>query len=148
MVEAADHLDNFTPIISGLRGSKGYWFDSHFSWNNVDPNDSAPVCLFDFRPTNPDTPGAPLLVTGPWRMKSTVQRQTEGVQVWRFAHTYVPPGTASGRPREKMFHKMDASSCSRPTGKTSWKNTQSDKYRTDVLLSVGDEQGGVQLRAF
>jgi hypothetical protein len=29
------------PIISGLEPAKGFWFDAHFSWNNVDPNDSA-----------------------------------------------------------------------------------------------------------
>jgi hypothetical protein len=46
-----NNLEASTPIISGLEPAKGFWFDPHFLWNNVDPNDSAPVCFSTYQPT-------------------------------------------------------------------------------------------------
>src|SRR5882757_5519162 len=79
-------------------------------------------------------------------MKSTVQRQTGRRPKFGGLPTRtVPPGTASGRPREEMFHKMDASSCSRPTGKTSWeKHPKATNTVPMFLLSSCDEKVACQ----
>jgi hypothetical protein len=84
-----NHLENTSPIISGLDPAKNFWYDSHFSWSNVDPNDSVPVCFSTYRPTNPASPGAPLLVTGPWENEiDCAETDGKASKVWRFAHTY------------------------------------------------------------
>lgn len=88
-IRPLNHLESTVPLISDLEAAKNFWYDSHFSWNNVDPDDSTPVCFSTYRPTNPDTPGTPLLVTGPWENEIDCA-ETDGKQsrVWRFAHTY------------------------------------------------------------
>jgi hypothetical protein len=131
-----DHLESFTPIISGLEPAKGFWFDSHFSWNNVDPNDSAPVCFSTYRPTNPDTPGAGPLVTGPWENEiDCAETDGKASRVWRFAHTYssarngfwsTPRGNVSQDGRFFMF----TSDWEDQLGKT----PNGDKYRTDAFI--------------
>ena len=131
-----DHLENSTPIISGLEPANGFWYDSHFSWNNVDPNDSTPVCFSTYRPTNPDTPGAPPLVTGPWENEiDCVETDGKASKVWRFAHTYStarngfwssPRGNVSQDGRFFMF----TSDWEDQLGKT----PNGDKYRTDVFV--------------
>lgn len=84
-----NRLENSTPIISGLEPDKGPWFDSHFSWNNVDANDSTPVCFSTYQPTNPDRSGAALLVSGPWENEiDCAETDGKASKVWRFAHTY------------------------------------------------------------
>lgn len=88
-IRPLNHLEDTVPLIGDLAPARNFWYDSHFSWNNVDPDDSTPVCFSTYRPTNPDTPGTPLLVTGPWENEIDCA-QTDGKQsrVWRFAHTY------------------------------------------------------------
>jgi hypothetical protein len=61
-----NHLEKSIPIISGLEPYKGSWFDSHFSWNNADPNDSTPVCFSTYEATRRDAAGAAPPVTSPW----------------------------------------------------------------------------------
>jgi hypothetical protein len=131
-----NHLGNFTPIIIGLEPAKGFWYDSHFSWNNVDPNDSAPVCFSTYRPTNPDVPGAALLVTGPWENEiDCAETDGKASKVWRFAHTYstakngfwsTPRGNVSQDGRFFMF----TSDWEDQLGKI----PNRDKYRTDVFI--------------
>jgi hypothetical protein len=131
-----DHPESFTPIISGLEAAKGFWYDSHFSWNNVDPNDSTPVCFSTYRPTNPDTPGAAPLVTGPWENEiDCAETDGKASKVWRFAHTYstarngfwsTPRGNVSQDGRFFMF----TSDWEDQLGKT----PNGDKYRTDVFI--------------
>jgi hypothetical protein len=131
-----DHLENYTPIISGLEPYKGTWFESHFSWNNVGVDDSAPVCFSTYQPANPDTPGAPLLVTGPWENEiDCAETDGKASKVWRFAHTYStarngfwssPRGNVSQDGRFFMF----TSDWEDQLGKA----PNSDKYRTDVFI--------------
>lgn len=84
-----NHLEDSTPVIRGLETDKGPWYDSHFSWNNVDPNDSTPVCFSTYQSTNPNTPATPLLVAGPWENEiDCAETDGKGSKVWRFAHTY------------------------------------------------------------
>ena len=84
-----DQLENISPLISDLVPAKKFWYDSHFSWSNVDPRDSAPVCFSTYRRDNPDTPGTPLVVTGPWENEiDCAETDGKGSKVWRFAHTY------------------------------------------------------------
>jgi hypothetical protein len=131
-----DHLENFTPIISGLEPDKGLWFDSHYSWNNVDANDSAPICFSTYQPTNPDTPGTAPLVSGPWENEiDCAETDGKASRVWRFAHTYstarngfwsTPRGNVSQDGRFFMF----TSDWEDQLGKM----PNSDKYRTDVFI--------------
>ena len=84
-----DHLEDTRSLISGLERGKKEWYDSHFSWNNVDANDSAPVCFSTYLTSNPNTPGTPLNVTGPWENEiDCVSMDGKDSKVWRFAHTY------------------------------------------------------------
>jgi hypothetical protein len=130
-----NHLETATPVINRLEHANGFWFDSHFSWNNVDPNDSTPVCFSTYRPTNPDTPGVAPLVTGPWENEIDCA-ETDGKKsrVWRFAHTFssarngfwsTPRGNVSQDGRFFMF----TSDWEDQLGKA-----PNDKYRTDVFV--------------
>jgi hypothetical protein len=65
------------------------WFDKHLSWNNADPDDTAPVCFSTYRHDSPTTPGAPLPVDRPWDNEiMCVAVDGKASIVWRFAHTY------------------------------------------------------------
>jgi hypothetical protein len=131
-----NHLENANPIINGLEPAKGNWYDSHFSWNNVDANDSAPVCFSTYEPTNPDTPGAAPLVAGPWENEiDCAATDGKASKVWRFAHTYstarngfwsTPRGNVSQDGRFFMF----TSDWEDQLGKL----PNGDKYRTDVFI--------------
>ena len=131
-----DHLENSTPLVSPLEPGKELWFDSHFSWNNVDPNDSTPVCFSTYQATNSDTPGAAPLVTGPWDNEiDCAETDGKASKVWRFAHTYstakngfwsTPRGNVSQDGRFFMF----TSDWEDQLGKL----PNGDKYRTDVFV--------------
>jgi hypothetical protein len=132
-----NHLEKASTIITGLETtSKAEWFDSHFSWNNVDPNDSAPVCFSTYLPNNPDTPGAAPHVAGPWENEiDCAETDGKASKVWRFAHTYstarngfwsTPRGNVSQDGRFFMFTSDWEDQLGKlPTG---------DKYRTDVFI--------------
>lgn len=130
-----DRLDAPAPLVSGLQGSPGYWYDSHISWSYVDPGDSSPACLSTYRPSNPATPGAPLDVNGPWE-NEVVCIETDGrrSKVWRFAHTYstakngfwsTPRGNVSQDGRFFMFTSDWEDQLGRLPG---------GRYRTDVFI--------------
>lgn len=131
-----NHLDETTPLIDGLEPAKDFWYDSHFSWNNVDPNDSAPVCFSTYSPRNPDEPGKPPLVTGPWENEiDCAETDGKASKVWRFAHTYSsarngfyssPRGNVSQDGRFFMF----SSDWQDQLGKM----PKGDKYRSDVFV--------------
>jgi hypothetical protein len=131
-----NHVEDFTPVIKGLEPDKGPWFDSHFSWNNVNPDDSAPVCFSTYHPTNSDTPGVAPLVTGPWENEiDCAETDGKASKVWRFAHTYstakngfwsTPRGNVSPDGRFFMFTSDWEDQLGKlPIG---------DKYRTDVFV--------------
>ena len=128
------HLADYKSIIGGLQPMKGEWYDSHFSWNNVDPNDSTPVCFSTYRPKNSDTPGAAPTVSGPWENEIDCAATDGKSKVWRFAHTYstarngfwsTPRGNVSQDGRFFMF----TSDWEDQLGKG-----PDDKYRTDVFI--------------
>jgi hypothetical protein len=130
-----NRLEDHTPLISALEPAKTFWFDSHLSWNNADADDSTPVCFSTYRPTNPDIPGAPLLVTGPWQNEiDCAQTDGKASNVWRFAHTYstarngfwsTPRGNVSQDGRFFMF----TSDWQDQLGKE-----PNGKYRSDVFV--------------
>ena len=130
-----NNLESTTPLITGLEPDKGPWFDSHYTWNNVDPNDSAPVCFSTYQPANPDAPGAALLVTGPWENEiDCAETDGKASKVWRFAHTYStarngfwsePRGNVSQDGRFFMF----TSDWEDQLGKT-----PKGEHRTDVFV--------------
>jgi hypothetical protein len=129
------HLEEAHPLISELEPVKKDWYDSHFSWNNVDPNDSTPVCFSTYHQNNPSTPGAAPLVNGPWENEiDCAETDGKGSKVWRFAHTYstakngfwsTPRGNVSQDGRFFMF----TSDWEDQLGKS-----PDDKFRTDVFI--------------
>ena len=131
-----NNLEKDTPLISPLESGKELWFDSHFSWNNVDPDDSTPVCFSTYQPANPDTPGAAPLTTGPWDNEiDCAETDGKASRIWRFAHTYstarngfwsTPRGNVSQDGRFFMF----TSDWEDQLGKL----PAGDKYRTDVFV--------------
>jgi hypothetical protein len=89
MKRPLEHLDSTSALLPDLSSSPGYWYDSHVSWNNVDPDDTNPACLSTYRPSNPDSPGTPLEVNGPWENEVVcIETDGKGSKVWRFAHTF------------------------------------------------------------
>jgi len=112
------------------------WYDQHLSWNNADPDDTTPVCFSTYHPTNPDTPGAPLQVDGPWENEiDCIEMDGKGSKIWRFAHTYstarngfwsTPRGNVSQDGRFFMFTSDWQDQLGNdPRGKG---------YRTDVFI--------------
>jgi len=88
LVRPLSKPDEVRSLVPDLQHVEG-WYDKHISWNNVDPEDKAPVCLSSYRPTNPDTPGTAPIVLGPWENEIVcVQMDGKGSKVWRFAHTF------------------------------------------------------------
>jgi hypothetical protein len=131
-----NHLENAAPVINGLENEKGTWFDSHFSWNNVDPNDSTPVCFSTYEASSPETPAAAPPVTEPWENEiDCAETDGKASKVWRFAHTYStarngfwssPRGNVSQDGRFFMF----TSDWEDQLGKI----PKEDKFRTDVFI--------------
>lgn len=131
-----DHLDDYSSLIKDLEPAHGFWYDSHFSWNNVDPADSTPVCFSTYRPTNPDTPATAPQVTGPWENEiDCAETDGKDSQVWRFAHTFstakngfwsTPRGNVSQDGRFFMF----TSDWEDQLGK----QPNGDKFRSDVFI--------------
>lgn len=130
-----DNLETHTDLVKGLEHIPLPWYDSHFSWNNVDPNDSTPACFATYRGVNPDVPGAPLYVTGPWENEiDCVETDGKDSTVWRFAHTYstakngfwsTPRGNVSQDGRFYMFTSDWQDQLGR---------TENGKYRSDVFI--------------
>ena len=130
-----DRLDSIAPMLPELSKSPGYWYDSHISWNNANPDDTTPACLSTYRPSNPDSPATPLDTTGPWENEIVcVEMDGKGSKVWRFAHTFstakngfwsTPRGNVSPDGRFFMF----TSDWQDQLGKA-----PSGKYRTDAFI--------------
>ena len=132
-----NNLSQFTPLIKGLEPVHGveHWYDSHFSWNNDDPDDSTPVCFSTYQPRNPGTPATPLTVSEPWENEiDCAETDGRSSKVWRFAHTYstgkngfwsTPRGNVSQDGRFFMF----TSDWEDQLGKA-----PDGKYRTDVFV--------------
>jgi hypothetical protein len=129
------HLDATSPLIKQLPALQG-WYDLHISWNNVNADDSNPACLSTYRRDNPNTPGAPLQVVGPWENEILcVETDRKDSKVWRFAHTYStaqngfwssPRGNVSQDGRFYMFT-------------SDWEDQlgqvrETSSYRTDVFI--------------
>ncbi len=140
MLRPLNHLDSATHLISDLTPLEGaeFWYDQHFSWNNVDPADSAPVCLSTYNVHNPDSPGTPLNTASPWENEILcVETDGKASKVWRFAHTFStarngfwssPRGNVSPDGRFFMF----TSDWQDQLGEAP--NSKEGKYRTDVFI--------------
>lgn len=91
LLRSLNSLSATTSLLPDLQAttSARYWYDQHYSWNNVDPNDANPVCLSTYSTSNPETPGTPLDTIAPWQNEILcVQTDAKESKVWRFAHTY------------------------------------------------------------
>jgi len=89
LLRPLDRVEESRSMIEGLELGKKEWYDSHFSWNNVDPDDTAPVCYSTFLPSNSAAAGIVPMVTGPWENEiDCAETDGKGSKVWRFAHTY------------------------------------------------------------
>ncbi len=88
LVRPLNKVNAISNAVPDLEPTQG-WYDKHFSWNNVDPQDTKPVCFSSYRPDNPDTPGTPPKVVGPWENEiDCLEMDGKGSRIWRFAHTY------------------------------------------------------------
>ncbi|MGA9041773.1 MAG: hypothetical protein WB421_14670 [Terriglobales bacterium] len=136
LIRPLNNLEESRQLIPGLGRTDGYWYDQHFSWNNANPDDTNPICLSTYRPSNPDTPGTPLAVDGPWENEVLcVATDGKDSKVWRFAHTFstakngfwsTPRGNVSPDGRFFMFTSdWEDQLGETPNGK---------KYRTDVFI--------------
>lgn len=134
-IRPLDHLEPHRALITGLEPARNFWYDSHFSWNNADPEDSTAVCFSTYRPNNPDAPGTAPLVTGPWQNEiDCAETDGKDSKVWRFAHTFssarngfwsTPRGNVSQDGRFFMF----TSDWQDQLGKQ-----PNGKYRSDVFI--------------
>jgi hypothetical protein len=134
-IRPLDQLDAPSPLIKQLPPIQG-WYDLHISWNNVDANDSNPACLSTYRRDNPNAPGAPPTVVGPWENEIVcVETDRKESKVWRFAHTYStaqngfwssPRGNISQDGRFFMFTSDWEDQLGRASG--------ASMYRTDVFI--------------
>jgi hypothetical protein len=132
------HLETSSPLIAELDKADG-WYDKHLSWSNVNPEDTAPVCLSTYRRDNSAVPGSPLTVKGPWENEiDCVETDGKGSNVWRFAHTYstaqggfwsTPRGNVSPDGRFYMFTSDWENQLGASSG-----GSRDQKYRTDVFV--------------
>jgi hypothetical protein len=135
LIRPFNKVNEFSPLVEKLP-TGGAWYDKHISWNNVDPQDTNPACLSTYRRDNPNTPGAPPQVSGPWENEiDCVETDRKASRVWRFAHTYStaqngfwssPRGNVSQDGRFFMFT-------------SDWENQLGQApndhgYRTDVFI--------------
>ena len=87
-IRPLNQLEATSALIKPLPPVQG-WYDLHISWNNVDADDSNPACLSTYRRDNPNTPGTPPKVVGPWENEIVcVETDRKDSKIWRFAHTY------------------------------------------------------------
>ena len=87
-IRPLDQPERTSPLINPLPPVQG-WYDLHLSWNNVNSEDSNPVCLSTYRRDNPNAPGAAPTVLGPWENEIVcVETDHKESKVWRFAHTF------------------------------------------------------------
>jgi hypothetical protein len=136
LIRPLSTLEEVRPLIPDLGRTEGYWYDQHFSWNNTNAEDTNPICVSTYRPSNPNTPATPLSVDGPWE-NEIVCVETDGKEskVWRFAHNYstakngfwsTPRGNVSQDGRYFMFTSdWEDQLGEAPNG---------NKYRTDVFI--------------
>jgi hypothetical protein len=135
LIRPLNKLGSTSPLVPQLPPAAA-WMDKHFSWNNADPQDSAPVCFSAYRRDGPKTVGAPLPVERPWDNEILcVQVDGKGSKLWRIAHTFstatngfwsTPRGNISPDGRFYMFT-------------SDWENElgtdpKSKGYRTDVFI--------------
>jgi len=94
-----------------------------------------PGLFSTYQATNPDTPGAAPLTTGPWTMKSTVRRQTERPpKSGDLPILTAPPETASGRPAGKCFAGWPLFHVHLRLGRPARKNAERRQIWTDVFV--------------
>jgi hypothetical protein len=135
-IRPLNHLEETSSLVPDLQRTNGYWYDLHFSWNNVNAEDTIPICFSTYRPGNPNIPGSPLAVDGPWENEiDCVETDGKGHKVWRFAHNYstakngfwsTPRGNVSQDGRFFMFT-------------SDWQDQLGEirdgkKFRTDVFI--------------
>jgi len=131
-----DRLEQTRHLVAGLRPLNGarYWFDAHFSWNNVDPNDSRPIGMSTYRSDNPKM-GGPPNVDNPWDNEILcVETDGRDSKVWRFAQTYSTPKMDFGQRRGEMCHRTEDAFFT-----SDWQNQlgptpTGNAYRTDVFI--------------
>jgi hypothetical protein len=84
-------LHSPAPLLTHLPSwtNQAGWPDKHWSWNNDNPSDTAPICGTSYSTDNPTTPGALPNIRQPWEGE-IICMSTDGRQpkVWRFAHHF------------------------------------------------------------
>jgi hypothetical protein len=134
-IRPLNQLEATSALIKPLPPVQG-WYDLHISWNNADADDLNPACLSTYRRDNPNAPGAPPKVVGPWENEILcVETDRKNSKVWRFAHTHStaqngfwssPRGNISQDGRFYMFTSDWEDQLGQVRGTSS--------YRTDVFI--------------
>jgi hypothetical protein len=134
VVRPLSNLEATSDLIDRFPKPKEWTTDKHWSWNNDNASDTAPVCGSTYVASNPSIPGAPLVTDRAWD-NEIVCFATAGPQtVWRIAHTYstaqngffsTPRGNISQDGRFYMF----TSDWEDELGKD-----KSGHFRTDVFI--------------
>jgi len=112
------------------------WYDYHISWNYITSQDDTPACFSTYRTTNPNTPGSPLVVNGPWENEiDCVETDGKASTVWRFAHTYTTAkngfwSTSRGNLSQDGRFFMFTSDWQNQLGM----GPKGKQYRTDVFI--------------
>ena len=88
-IRPLNNLALISSLIRDLPRPVVWRLDKHLSWNNVDPSDTAPVCLSTYRDDNLGGIGSPLRVDRAWDNEILCVAVGDGKhEVWRFAHTF------------------------------------------------------------
>lgn len=80
-------ITHLIPDLKELNGAR-FWYDQHYSWNNANADDTAPVCLSTYNSSNPKAPRTPPLANSAWENEIVCVSTNGTGKVWRFAHTY------------------------------------------------------------
>jgi hypothetical protein len=134
VMRSLSNLNAPSDLIGTFPKPKEWGSDKHWSWNNDNVSDTAPVCGSTYMASNPDTPGAPLLADRAWDNEILCFATTGPQKVWRIAHTYstarngffsTPRGNISQDGRFYMF----SSDWEDELGKD-----RAGHFRTDVFI--------------
>lgn len=140
VVRPLSNLQTTSDLIGSFPKPAEWTTDKHWSWNNDNASDTAPVCGSTYVASNPNMPGAPLVTDRAWD-NEIVCFATAGPQtVWRIAHTYstaqngffsTPRGNISQDGRFYMFTS---------DWEDELRKDKSGHFRTDVFIVPLKEQ--------
>lgn len=134
VVRSLSALPTTDDLIHSFPAPKEWGADKHWSWNNDNPSDTAPVCGSTYVTSNPTASPEPIVAKRAWDDEIVCFSTTGPQTVWRFAHTYSTAqngffSTPRGNISEDGQFYMFTSDWEDELGKD-----RSDHNRTDVFI--------------